>query len=455
MFGSTASYSQDAFGTRAFLIPLDFELHGIPVFESPVALGSNHTEVNKDILGGFRIHNESKALFVVKPLYCSFFHGASGNSARPNSASRQQWRSSHGASQSLFGNNFVTNEVPTGLKRHLPELRPSVIVETRVAAAGEGIPAAASLLSAGEVVALPTETVYGLGADALNPAACVKIFEAKERPLSDPLIVHIPAADWLDRLSVVPDAARRLAEKFWPGPLTLVLPRREIVPDLVTAGQETVAIRMSSHPLFQEVLEAFGKPVAAPSANRFGRISPTCPEHVLAELGGRISLILDGGPCRHGLESTIVLVNGEGLHILRHGPVTAEELDPFGPVRGAVAGISAPGGLQSHYAPRTPMRIGEPVEQVSRLLFPRRAGNRNGRPATPSIGLLAWSSSGGGFAKVEHLTLKRDLREAAANLYGAMRRLDEAGLDGIIAEPLPETGLGAAIMERLRKASAR
>ena len=327
-------------------------------------------------------------------------------------------------------------------------------VETHVAAAGEGISAAARLLADGGLVALPTETVYGLGADALDPAACAKIFEAKDRPLSDPLIVHITSIDWLDRLAIVPETARRLAEHFWPGPLTLVLTRREIVPDLVTAGQETVAVRMSSHPVFQAVLEAFGNPVAAPSANRFGRISPTCAAHVLAELGGRIPLILDGGPCAHGIESTIVLVSGDGIHILRSGPITAEELAPFGPVHGAVAGISAPGGLLSHYAPQTPMRIGPPVEQASRLLFPQ-PGRRDGRPTHFSVGLLSWESSGEGFAKVEHLSSKQDLREAAANLYGAMRRLDESGLDGIIAEPVPETGLGAAIMERLRKASAR
>ena len=309
-------------------------------------------------------------------------------------------------------------------------------IETRVATAGEGIEAAAVLLAGGGLVALPTETVYGLGADALDPAACAKIFEAKDRPLSDPLIVHLPSLDWLDRLAVVPEPARRLAEKFWPGPLTLVLPRREIVPDLVTAGQETVAIRMSSHPVFQAVLKAFGKPVAAPSANRFGRISPTCADHVLADLGGRIPLILDGGPCVHGIESTIVLVADDGFHILRNGPVTAEELASFGPVHGSVEGISAPGGLASHYAPRTPMRIGPPVPQTN-------------------FGLLSWDSNGEGFAKVEHLTRNQDIREAAVNLYGAMRRLDAAGLNGIIAEPVPETGLGAAIMERLRKASAR
>ncbi|MFZ4775853.1 MAG: L-threonylcarbamoyladenylate synthase [Terrimicrobiaceae bacterium] len=307
---------------------------------------------------------------------------------------------------------------------------------TRVASAADGVAEAASLLAAGGLVALPTETVYGLGADALNPGACARIFEAKDRPLSDPLIVHIPSIEWLERLAVVPDVARLLAERFWPGPLTLVLPRRAIVPDIVTAGQETVALRMSAHPVFQDVLKAFGRPVAAPSANRFGRISPTSAEHVLAELDGRIPLIIDGGSCRHGIESTIVLAAEDGLHILRHGPITAEELSAFGPVHGAVAGISAPGGLLSHYAPRTPLRIGSPT-------------------ARTNAGLLSWQASGEGFARVEFLSRSQDLSEAAANLYGAMRRLDEAGLEEIIAEPLPETGLGAAIMERLRKASAR
>lgn len=325
-------------------------------------------------------------------------------------------------------------------------------VETRVATAGAGIPAAVSLLAGGELVALPTETVYGLGADALDPAACAKIFEAKDRPLSDPLIVHVPSIDWLDRLAVVPEAARRLAENFWPGPLTLVLPRREPVPDLVTAGQETVAIRMSSHPLFREVLKAFGKPVAAPSANRFGRISPTCVEHVLAELEGRIPLVLDGGPCAHGIESTIVLVAADGLHILRNGPVTAEELAAFGPVHGSVAGISAPGNLASHYAPRTPLVIGEPASATD---FRAAGGTGVLTPYSATVGLLSWRSAGEGFARVEPLSKTQDLREAAANLYGAMRRLDAAGLDLILAEPVPETGLGAAIMERLRKASAR
>ena len=295
---------------------------------------------------------------------------------------------------------------------------------------------AAAALAAGHLAALPTETVYGLAGCALKPEACAKIFEAKERPLSDPLIVHVPDTGWLAEIADVPAAARDLAAAFWPGPLTLILPRRSAVPDIVTSGQDTVAVRMSAHPVFQQVLAAFGGPVAAPSANRFGRISPTTAGHVLEELAGRIPLIVDGGPCTHGLESTIAFVRDDGIHILRSGPVTASDLSRFGAVRGGVAGISAPGNLASHYAPRTPLAIGRAVPEAG-------------------AGLLAWESDGAGFDRVEHLSRAGDLREAAANLYGAMRRLDAAGLRRIIAEPVPETGLGAAIMERLRKAAAR
>jgi L-threonylcarbamoyladenylate synthase len=172
---------------------------------------------------------------------------------------------------------------------------------------------AARALREGMPVALPTETVYGLAADALDPLACARIFEAKERPLSDPLIVHVPDIPWLDRIAQASGLAMRLVGAFWPGPLTLVLPRRAIVPDLVTAGQGTVAVRQSAHPVFREVLAEFGGPLAAPSANRFARISPTTAPHVLSELGGRVEWILDGGPCAHGIESTIALVSDAGV----------------------------------------------------------------------------------------------------------------------------------------------
>jgi L-threonylcarbamoyladenylate synthase len=276
----------------------------------------------------------------------------------------------------------------------------------------------------------------------LDPVACAKVFEAKERPLSDPLIVHLPDLVWLDRLALPNSLARSFAELFWPGPLTLVLPRTALVPDIVTDGQDTVAVRMSAHPVFREVASAFGKPIAAPSANRFGRISPTSPEHVLAELGGRIRLIVDGGPCAHGIESTIVSVRDQGVAILRHGPITQEQIAQIAPILSGAAGEVVPGSMKSHYAPRTPLDI----------LAPGGSG-----PAGDSsqAGLLAFSEAKSGFGKVEILSASGDLREAAANLYGAMRRLDEAGLNRIFAERLPETGLGVAIMERLQKAAAR
>lgn len=311
-------------------------------------------------------------------------------------------------------------------------------MKTLTLQAPDGVSTIVEALATGEPVALPTETVYGLAADALSPNACAKIFEAKNRPLNDPLIVHIPSIDWLPRLTSPTPTALQLAEKYWPGPLTMVLPRQPIVPDIVTAGQETVAIRMSAHPLFQEVATAFGKPLAAPSANRFGRISPTSAAHVLAELNGRIPFILDGGPCAHGIESTIVHVSEEGLRILREGPITREDLRAFAPLLDDSIAVSAPGGLKSHYAPRTPLVL-----------------EKNSTPRSKKTGLLAFSAPREGFAQTEILSATSDLREAAANLYGAMRRLDEAGLDLIVAEEIPESGIGAAIMERLRKAAAR
>lgn len=310
-------------------------------------------------------------------------------------------------------------------------------MKTSLLQPGKDIADAVSALAQGLPVALPTETVYGLAADALSPEACARIFEAKERPLSDPLIVHIPSVDWLPRISMPCPLSLSLAENFWPGPLTLVLPRQAIVPDIVTAGQETVAIRMSAHPIFNEVVRMFGRPLAAPSANRFGRISPTCAAHVMSELGGRIGIILDGGTCSHGIESTIVHVIDDRLQILRPGPIPEEDLRAFAPVYNGPSDISSPGGLKSHYAPRTKLVI----EQQ-----PKPRGEKNG--------LLSWSHGGEGFLHAEFLSRVGDLREAAANLYGAMRRLDEAGLDLIIAEALPESGIGAAIMERLRKAAA-
>ena len=304
------------------------------------------------------------------------------------------------------------------------------------------IDAAVRLLSAGEVVGLPTETVYGLAADATRADAVVKIFEAKERPFFDPLIVHLPGHEWLYRVAACDDVmvlVEELTAAFWPGPLTLVLPRWHIVPDIVTSGLDTVAVRMSAHSVFGEVCRAFGKPLAAPSANRFGRISPTTGAHVLSELDGRVPLIVDAGPTEHGIESTIIAVTPDRLRLLRAGPVTIDELETFAPVEIATIGEKpdAPGQLASHYAPRTPLRLA-PCE------------------VSAATGLLAFRAAPEhhDFAAVEILSASGDLREAAATLFAKLRRLDEAGLDRIIAESVPETGLGLAIMDRLRKAAA-
>src|SRR3954470_21860986 len=201
---------------------------------------------------------------------------------------------------------------------------------------------AVDLLRAGEVVALPTETVYGLAGDALNPLAVAKIFEAKERPSFDPLICHLPDLDWLPRMTRVTEEASAelvvaLIRRFWPGPLTLVLPKSDRVPEIVTSGLPHVALRMSANPAFQEIARKFNRPLAAPSANRFGRISPTTAEHVVAELDQRIQLVVDAGPTNHGIESTIVAIRRNALHILRSGPVTREQLAEFAPIAESAA----------------------------------------------------------------------------------------------------------------------
>ncbi len=306
--------------------------------------------------------------------------------------------------------------------------------------------AATGLLERGEVVALPTETVYGLAADALNPDAVLKIFAAKERPFFDPLIVHLPAIDWLPRITEREPGVERLIERFWPGPLTLVLPKRESVPDLVTSGLPTVAVRMSANSVFRAVIERFGKPLAAPSANRFGRISPTAARHVSAELDGRIPLILDGGPTRFGLESTIISVRAERICVLRSGPITPEQLAEFGSVEfSQMAGKTpdAPGQLKSHYAPRTP------------LVFADVAGECSATPMSLLGFVPVTGKDYSRFVAIEWLSESGDLREAAATLFAKLRRLDESGAGMIVAEPVPEEGLGIAIMDRLRKAAHR
>ena len=311
--------------------------------------------------------------------------------------------------------------------------------------------AAVELLRKGELVVLPTETVYGLAAKALNSIAVAKIFEAKERPRFDPLIVHLPNREWLERIVDVPAEHRqligRLVDKFWPGALTIVLPKRQIVPDIVTAGLDSVAVRLSAHPVFAEIVGELDEPLAAPSANRFGRVSPTTAQHVLDELDGRIPLIIDAGPTEHGIESTIVAVQDGGIAILRRGPITHEELSHFAEVTSVVATpkISSPGQLPSHYAPETPLRLIDNAKA-----FPLQKHQR--------VGLLAWSAtlqSPQAFAVVRNLSDRGDLREAASNLFRYLRELDALGLDLIVAERVPSHGLGAAIMDRLERASYR
>ena len=314
----------------------------------------------------------------------------------------------------------------------------------RVAAVGRAV----ELLRKGEIVALPTETVYGLAGDALDPIAVAKIFEAKGRPRFDPLIVHLPEQGWLGKIADLPARDRQLilqfAEEFWPGPLTMVLPKREIVPEIVSAGLDTVAIRISANPIFTEIVRAFGKPLAAPSANRFGRISPTTAKDVLDELDGHIPLIIDAGPATHGIESTIVAVHDGKIDILRRGPVTSEQLSAFGQV-GIVTErdkISAPGQMRSHYAPKTPLRVVDDLRS-----FAREANQR--------CALLAWNSikKDKRFVAIRNLSGHQDLREAAANLFRYLRELDALDVDLIVAERVPGQGLGAAILDRLQRAS--
>jgi len=312
-----------------------------------------------------------------------------------------------------------------------------------VKATTSAIRTAAELLRAGRLVAFPTETVYGLGGDATNGRAVAAIFAAKGRPRFNPLIVHLPDLANVVAHGQLTPLARRLADAFWPGPLTLVLDRKadSKLCDLVSAGLDTVALRIPDHPIAQALLNETGRPLAAPSANRSGALSPTQAEHVEAELGSAVDLILDGGPTAHGLESTVLDARGEAPVLLRPGAVTAETIE-------AVLGLrlerrtldgahpSAPGQLDSHYAPGAQVRLSatdvRPGEAL--LAFGPAA------PATtgPAINLSAMG----------------DLMEAAANLFAAMRALDTSGAGTIAIMPIPEEGLGEAINDRLRRAAA-
>lgn len=307
---------------------------------------------------------------------------------------------------------------------------------------------AASVLKLGGLVALPTETVYGLGANALDARAVAKIFAAKQRPFFDPLIVHLADVSWWPRVALdFPPVAERLAKQFWPGPLTLVLPKNAAIPDIVTSGMPSVAIRVPDHPMTREVLRLADVPVAAPSANPFGRLSPTTAEHVRQQLGDRVDLVLDGGPCRVGVESTILQLYGDEIVCLRPGGVSLEEIESLiGPVGRLTPSDSdderppAPGMLASHYAPRTKLTI---VEEVP------------ASPPSQNTGLLVLrpSNLANGYAHVEILSRDGDLVEAASNFFQALHRLDQAGLSAILTMPFPEEGLGRALNDRLRRAA--
>ncbi|MFM8475821.1 MAG: L-threonylcarbamoyladenylate synthase [Planctomycetaceae bacterium] len=316
---------------------------------------------------------------------------------------------------------------------------------------GQDLARAAELLQAGRLVAIPTETVYGLAADALNPAAVAEVFEAKQRPAFDPLIVHVPERSAAASLVLnFPPLAERLADAFWPGPLTLVLPRRHCIPDLVTSGLPGVGIRVPAHRLTLQLLRQVQRPLAAPSANPFGGISPTTPQHVLDGLGGRVDYILDGGPCAVGVESTVVSLMQPQPQLLRPGGISLEELER---VAGAVtpppqqagdddAAQPAPGMLSRHYAPRTLLLLlDEP--SVARPVPGRRCG------------LLTWGEfpEEGGFDRIAWLGPGSDLRICAANFFAGLRDLDSFGLDVIIARLFPERGLGRALNDRLRRAA--
>jgi L-threonylcarbamoyladenylate synthase len=328
-----------------------------------------------------------------------------------------------------------------------PEPTGGAQVNNITAPSADALARAVDLLHAGQLVGLPTETVYGLAGDGLNPTALALIFETKRRPLFDPLILHFADAESAFAFAEeVPDLARKLAEKFWPGPLTLVVRKKEIVPDLATSGLPNVALRVPAHPVAQALLRAYGGgPLAAPSANRFGRISPTDARAVHAELGQSIPLILDGGACAVGLESTVLYVAEQPPVLLRAGGIPVEEIEAItGPVRhGAPVEDrpQAPGQLKHHYAPRKPLEF---VDDPAKI------------PSRADVGWLAFGAVNRKFAGViENVSPKGDLREAAMNFFRALRALDDdPRVSEIYAVKFPESGLGLAINERLERAAS-
>lgn len=313
-------------------------------------------------------------------------------------------------------------------------------------AIGKSLDRAISWLEAGELVAIPTETVYGLAGNALNPEAVVKIFETKGRPNFNPLIVHTYSLEKVaEYVYEIPALARDLAARFWPGPLTLLLDRRPSIPDLVTAGHPRVAVRVPQHPLTLELLSRLDFPLAAPSANPSGYISPTSAEHVAAQLGDKIPYILDGGPATVGIESSIIGFEDEQAVVYRLGGLSLEEIEAVcGPltILNHSENPTASGMLKSHYAPRTPLVLGE-LEQ----LVPQFADDK--------VALLSFDRIYEGIPEERQFVLspKGDLRLAAQHLFAALRALDQLGVERILAQRVPEEGLGRAINDRLQRAS--
>ncbi|HEX5183420.1 MAG TPA: L-threonylcarbamoyladenylate synthase [Allosphingosinicella sp.] len=313
---------------------------------------------------------------------------------------------------------------------------PNPPLATRIAPHGKAaIAEACRLVLAGEPVAMPTETVYGLAADATSEAAVARIYEAKGRPGFNPLIVHVRDLAQAEEIAAFPDAARALALAWWPGPLTLVLPLKPDSPIAAraTAGLTTVALRCPAHPAMRALLESCGRPLAAPSANMSGTISPTKADHVVKSLEGRIALVVDGGPTEHGLESTIVAVDEGGIRLLRPGPIDFADLKALASLAEAEAksGIEAPGQMPSHYAPAKTVRL-------------------NAETAQPDEWLIGFGASKGD----DNLSPSGDLREAAARLFHALHRAEAQARPRIAVAPVPEEGIGRAINDRLRRAAA-
>jgi L-threonylcarbamoyladenylate synthase len=314
-----------------------------------------------------------------------------------------------------------------------------------MAESGTDISYARDLLKRGDLVAVPTETVYGLAGNALDPIAVARIFEVKNRPSFDPLIVHVHDFSQLTKYAMhVPVQAERLAKQFWPGPLTLLLKKRSVIPDLVTSGLDTVGIRCPNHPLTQNLLRTLDFPLAAPSANPFGFVSPTTAAHVMEQLGSKIKYVLDGGPCTIGIESTIVGFENNKTIIHRFGGVPAESIDAVvGEVE--IARISgnpkAPGQLKSHYAPGKKMFTANLEKSIDMIDLDR-------------VALLSFERNYGAKYQVI-LSPTGDLAEAAKNLFGALRELDKMPVEMILAELVPDEGIGRAINDRLKRASAK